>query len=125
MECDLLSISPKLANSTPSAAQAGKWQLRHERSRFAPEVIRRLIGEHEYQFKFVIDQPADCGEVEAYLHQFPQIDRNRVMLMPQGTNQEQLQATGVWLEPYCREHGLRFCPRKQIEWYGLVGGART
>ena len=122
LECDLLSISPKLANSTPSAAQAGKWQLRHERSRFAPEVIRRLIGEHEYQFKFVIDQPADCGEVEAYLRQFPQIDRSRVMLMPQGTSQEQLRATGVWLEPYCREHGLRFCPRKQIEWYGLVRG---
>ena len=76
LECELLSINPKLANSTPSATQAGKWQLRHERSRFAPEVIHRLIGEHEYQFKFVIDQPADCGEVEALLApRFPQIDR--------------------------------------------------
>ena len=27
--CDLMSISPKLSNSTPSAAQAGRWRRRH------------------------------------------------------------------------------------------------
>lgn len=122
LQCDLMSISPKLANSTPSAALAGKWHSRHERSRCVPDVIRRLIAEHDYQFKFVIDRPADCDEVEEYLRRFPEIDRCRVMLMPQGTDQMTLAATGGWLEPYCQQQGLGFCPRKQIEWYGLARG---
>src|SRR3954466_14803069 len=43
VECDLMSISPKLASSTPKAQTAGKWSERHERSRHVPDVIRRLI----------------------------------------------------------------------------------
>ncbi|RMF62575.1 MAG: radical SAM protein, partial [Calditrichaeota bacterium] len=71
---------------------------------------------------FVIDQPEDCDEVRQYLEQFPEIDPSRVLLMPQGTDAEQLRAVGAWLEPYCRQHGVGFCPRRQIEWFGLVRG---
>jgi len=122
LACDLMSISPKLANSTPPAELAGQWQWRHERSRSAPDVLRRLMAEHDYQLKFVVDQPVDCDEVAVFLRLFPEIDRRRVMLMPQGISREQLDATGAWLEPYCRQQGLVFCPRRQIEWYGLVRG---
>jgi 7-carboxy-7-deazaguanine synthase len=120
--CDLMSISPKLANSAPDAQMVSRWRERHERARNAPEVIRRLIAEYSYQFKFVIDTPSDCQDVELYLQAFPEIDRDRVMLMPQGTEAESLARQAEWLEPYCREHGLRYCPRKHIEWYGLVRG---
>ena len=34
-------------------------------------------------------------------------------------------AIGQWLEPYCREHGFVFCPRKHIEWYGARRGNVT
>ena len=27
-----------------------------------------------------------------------------------------------WLEPYCLEHGLTFCPRRHIEWFGCRRG---
>lgn len=120
--CDLMSISPKLSNSAPSAKADPRWIRRHERSRQAPEVVRRLVAEYEYQFKFVVDSAEDCREVEAYLAEFPQIDRARVMLMPQGTEAESLAEKGEWLEPYCEEHGLGYCARRQIEWFGLQRG---
>ncbi len=120
--CDLMSISPKLANSTPTQQQAPRWVDRHERTRRAPAVIRRLVAEYPYQVKFVVDQPEDCREVEDYLRDFPQIERERVLLMPQGTDADTLADKALWLEPYCDRHGLCYCPRRQIEWYGLVRG---
>lgn len=120
--CDLMSISPKLSNSRPSPAEHPRWSRRHEQSRHAPEVVARLMREYPYQLKFVIDTPADCHEVETYLAEFPQVDRQRVMLMPQGIDAEHLAERAAWLEPYCRQAQLRFCPRRQIEWFGLVRG---
>jgi 7-carboxy-7-deazaguanine synthase len=125
VECDLMSISPKLSNSTPITAngQLGHgWVQRHDQRRIAPEVIRRLVREYVYQFKFVVESLASCAEVERYLAGFPEIDRCRVMLMPEGTDPKTLRERADWLEPYCREHGLLYCPRKQIEWYGLQRG---
>jgi 7-carboxy-7-deazaguanine synthase len=118
--CDLMSISPKLSNSQPPVEEEPRWHKRHEEARHAPDVIRRLVAEHHYQFKFVVDTPSDGAEVRRYLNDFPEIERSRVMLMPQGTDLDGLERTSRWLQPYCREHGFQFCPRKQIEWFGLV-----
>jgi hypothetical protein len=56
------------------------------------------------------------------LKAFPEVDRSRVMLMPQGTDRAALAEKAEWLEPYCLEHGLGYCPRRQIEWFGLTRG---
>jgi len=120
--CDLMSISPKLSSSTPSQDRDPRWHVRHERTRHVPEVVRRLVSEYEYQCKFVIDSPGDCREVEQYLEGFPEIDRTRVLLMPQGIEAGELARRAEWLEPYCRRRGFRFCPRRQIEWFGAVRG---
>lgn len=120
--CDLMSISPKLSNSTPSAAEHPRWSRRHENTRHAPRVIRRLVRDYAYQIKFVVDMLGDLDEIERYLAGFPQIDRGRVLLMPQGIDAEELATRGAWLEEYCHQSGLRYCPRKQIEWYGLARG---
>ncbi|MBN2580067.1 MAG: 7-carboxy-7-deazaguanine synthase QueE [Pirellulales bacterium] len=116
--CDLLSISPKLSNSLPPSEDAAGWRVRHEQGRRTPGVVERLLEEYDYQLKFVIDAPEDCVEVERYLAALPRIDRRRVLLMPQGTGLRGLQEKTCWLEPYCRRHGLTFCPRKQFEWFG-------
>jgi 7-carboxy-7-deazaguanine synthase len=118
VECDLMSISPKLSNSIPTDGSDPRWTVRHDRSRHSPETIRRLVAEHQYQVKFVVDNVQDCPEVEEYLAEFPEIDRARVMLMPQGTDPAELAEKGRWLKPYCAEHGLQYCPRRQIEWFG-------
>lgn len=120
--CDLMSISPKLSNSTPSLDRDRRWHVRHERSRHVPEVVRRLVSEFDYQCKFVIDSAADCREVERYLQDVPEIDHSRVLLMPQGIDTRELARRAEWLEPYCRQRGFRFCPRRQIEWFGAVRG---
>ncbi|HEY1785667.1 MAG TPA: 7-carboxy-7-deazaguanine synthase QueE [Pirellulales bacterium] len=122
VECDLMSISPKLANSTPSFATAGRWRRRHERARLVPDVVRRLLGQYDFQIKFVIDTPTDCDEARRWLDDFPAIDRSRVLLMPQGRRREELDEREMWLAPYCLEHGFGYCPRRQIEWFGMVRG---
>ncbi len=120
--CNLMSVSPKLSNSTPPAERYPWWARAHEQRRHNPEVIRRLLREFSYQIKFVIDKPADLAEVESYLREFPEIERRRVLLMPQGTQLAELEAKRSWLEPYCREKGLHFCPRRHIEWFGGARG---
>ncbi|MGD9647329.1 MAG: 7-carboxy-7-deazaguanine synthase QueE [Pirellulales bacterium] len=121
--CDLMSISPKLVGSAPDVAWHAAWHRRHERTREALDVVRRLVERYEYQLKFVIDAPADVQEVERYLGRLAvDVDRSRVLLMPQGTDLDELAAKGLWLEALCGELGMRFCPRRHIEWYGLVRG---
>jgi 7-carboxy-7-deazaguanine synthase len=120
--CDLMSISPKLSNSAPTAEQDAYWSERHAQTRHAPEVIRRLTTEYLYQLKFVVDREEDCQEVERYLAEFPHVDRGRVMLMPQGVEPADLAQKTAWLRPYCEEHGLEFCARRQIEWFGFTRG---
>jgi 7-carboxy-7-deazaguanine synthase len=120
--CDLMSISPKLLNSTPSPERDPRWASHHALNRHAPDAIRRLAAEYECQWKFVIDCPADCREVESYLTEFPQIERSRVMLMPQGIDAAALAEKAAWLRPYCAQQGFWFCARRQIEWFGTARG---
>jgi 7-carboxy-7-deazaguanine synthase len=122
VECDLMSISPKFASSAPDAESEPRWHRRHERERHRPGVIRKLIGEYEYQLKFVVDTTSDLEAVCEYVAEFPEINRDRVLLMPQGTTQELLEERTEWLKPYCEAEGFVFCPRKQIEWFGQVRG---
>lgn len=121
VECDLMSISPKLSNSTPTETSE-RWVQRHENSRYAPEVIRFLLSRYNYQLKFVVGSEADADEVLEYLSDFPQINRDRVMLMPEGVTLSRLHAIGSWLEPLCANHCLTYCPRRHIEWYGAMRG---
>lgn len=120
--CDLMSISPKLRGSAPDPERWPRWHERHEQTRCQPAVLRRLLDEYDYQLKYVIDQPADCDEVQRSLAELPGVDRARVLLMPQGVEVRALAERAAWLEPYCAEHGLSFCPRRQIEWFGLARG---
>ncbi len=120
--CDLMSISPKMSNSAPPQDQDAAWRRRHERTRHQKAVIDRLVDEYEYQLKFVIDTPEDVDEVRDYLEQFPQVDRGRVLLMPQANDAHELARQQAWLEPFCQEHGWNYCPRRQIEWFGAVRG---
>lgn len=122
LACDLMSISPKLSNSAPCAAEYPKWHERHERTRHRPVVMRRLLAEYEFQLKFVISSPKDCEEVVKYLDAFENVDRTRILLMPEGQTVKSLAKYEKWLPEYCRQHKFVYCPRKQIEWYGARRG---
>jgi 7-carboxy-7-deazaguanine synthase len=120
--CDLMSISPKMKNSTPTAARDANWHLRHERVRYAPIVINRLMEEYEYQLKFVVASLDDLPEIEEYLSNHPLALRERVLLMPEGTDKERLATVTAWLQPECERRRFTYCPRKHIEWFGFERG---
>lgn len=111
--CDLMSISPKLANSTPP----GEWQERHERLRIQPEVVRRLMAEYDYQLKFVIARPEDIGEVRELVDALS-ADAAKVVLMPEGIDPAVLRERGVWLAEVCKNAGFRFSPRLHVDLWG-------
>jgi 7-carboxy-7-deazaguanine synthase len=120
--CDLASLSPKLSNSTPYERDGGQQALRHERQRLQIDVIRAFLDHCDYQLKFVIDQPPDVAEVCEVLEQLPGVDRDRVLLMPQGVSARDLQQRALWLVEECKRLGFRYCPRLHIELYGNQRG---
>ena len=123
--CDLASLSPKLANSTPDEDQAGAWSTRHEARRLQPEVIRNWLSNYQSQLKFVVSAVEDIPEVESLLAEIgtiPGFTRDRVLLMPEGTDVETLRERGPLLAEICLEHGFRFAPRLQIELFGNTRG---
>ncbi|MGA2738435.1 MAG: 7-carboxy-7-deazaguanine synthase QueE [Bryobacteraceae bacterium] len=113
VECHLMSISPKLSNSTP----AGEWEERHERLRIQPGILRRLMTDYDYQLKFVIARPEDVGEVRD-LARALDADAGKVILMPEGIDAGVLRERGVWLVEICKREGFRFSPRLHVELWG-------
>ena len=122
VECNLMSLSPKLAGSGPQDESDARLLRRHERQRDRPEVIAQLVDEYEYQLKFVVDVPEDVAEIKRFVSRFPQIAQTRVMLMPQGNSPEELSEKSRWVQEVCQQNGWTFCPRRQIEWFGAVRG---
>jgi 7-carboxy-7-deazaguanine synthase len=117
VSCDLMSISPKLANSTPLDRENGRWTAMHERLRHQPDVLRRLMTEYSYQLKFVIAAPQDMEEVERLISEVD-TDRSRVVLMPEGIDAETLTERGRWLVEICKERGYRLSPRLHVMLWG-------
>lgn len=122
--CDLASISPKLANSTPSAAEAGEaWVQRHEQTRFRPEIIREWCEQFDYQLKFVISAENDIREAEKLIEQLGiEVPAHKVLLMPEGLDAESLRARTQMLIDVCKRTGYRLAPRLHIEWFGNKRG---
>jgi 7-carboxy-7-deazaguanine synthase len=115
--CDLMSISPKLRNSTPQERDGGRWAAQHDRLRWQPDVLRRLMGGYEYQMKFVIAAPNDVEEVEQIQREIG-VAAARVILMPEGTRREIVQERGLWLAEICKQGGYRYSPRLHIDLWG-------
>ncbi len=120
--CDLMSVSPKMSNSTPAVSRAGRWTAKHEDTRRRPEVVTALISRSDYQLKFVVKSPEDLEEVVEFLKDVPTIKNDKVLLMPEGVTQEGLREKALWLEEICDQHGFGFCQRQHIFWYGNQRG---
>ncbi len=127
---DLMSISPKLANSDPAYALEDSRSsaaildlestaaLQHAHLRWNLKTLTRLTTDYPYQLKFVIDTPADLDALSEALAELPHVPPEHVWLMPQGITQEELASRGAWLKPLAESQGYNFCPRLHIEWFG-------
>ena len=121
VRCDLMSISPKLANSIPRERDGGRWAAQHERLRYQPETLRRLITGYPYQLKFVITQPDDLTEVRKMLLEIKAAN-DHVILMPEGTDPTTLAERGRWLVEICKRDGFRYSPRLHVDLWGNQRG---
>jgi 7-carboxy-7-deazaguanine synthase len=115
--CDLMSISPKLANSTPAERDGGRWAAQHERLRLQPEVLRRLTAEYPFQLKFVVSSAEDLAEIEIIREACSARPRD-VILMPEGTGREMLRERARWIAEICKETGYRLSPRLHVDLWG-------
>lgn len=125
--CDLASVSPKLAHSTPLPGEApGNWRERHEELRWQPSVVAEWMLAGAYQLKFVVASAADFAEMESMLAVLALRGAPLlpwcVQVMPEGVAAEVLAARREVLLPLCKERGYRFCERRHIEWFGNTRG---
>ncbi|MDQ2777897.1 MAG: 7-carboxy-7-deazaguanine synthase QueE [Acidobacteriota bacterium] len=115
--CDLMSISPKLSNSTPHEREGGRWAAQHDRLRYQPDVLKRLMREYPYQLKFVVAAPEDLPEIESMAEALG-ANRAQIVLMPEGANRDVVSERGLWLAEICKTTGFRFSPRLHIDLWG-------
>lgn len=122
---DLVSLSPKLANSTPSEEKAGAaWVRRHEETRLQPAILRAWIETAvDYQLKFVISSETDLEEARSLVAAIgAPVPADKVLLMPEGTTLEAMRSRYPLLIDACLRHGHRLSPRLHIELFGNKRG---
>ena len=128
---DLISLSPKLSNSTP---RPGTWmsfanrevtekdKQQHEKWRCNYEAMEQLINNHpDYQLKPVISNEEDLVEVKE-LQKILGVPNDKVWLMPEGLVEEELNKRRRWLMELCTEQGYNFTDRLHIIAYGDTRG---
>ncbi|MHC4912372.1 MAG: 7-carboxy-7-deazaguanine synthase QueE [Planctomycetota bacterium] len=109
--CDLMSISPKLSNSTPADPALAAI---HEDSRLDTAVLGELIDNYEYQLKFIVDSQDDLPEIQQTIEEIGNVNPEKVMLMPQAETREELLAKSPMIADMCKHTGFAFSPRLQI-----------
>jgi len=128
---DLISLSPKLTNSTP---RPGTWmpflnrevtekdKEKHEKWRCNYDAMKSLITYHpDYQMKPVISSEKDLEEVK-YLQEILDVPNDKVYLMPEGLEPKQLNERRRWLMDLCVREGYNFTDRLHIIAYGDIRG---
>lgn len=133
LRADLMSISPKLASSTPTLAHAAAGKIdpawggaggRHDQRRFNLSALQQLLDDHpapHRQIKFVFTSDADLPEIEALLARLHRVASTDVHLMPEGVATPD-PATAAHVQTLCAARGWHFCPRMHLEWYGNKRG---
>lgn len=127
--CDLMSISPKLANSTPREGDPrdpdGRWRRLHDERRLNLESLQQLIDTYpQRQLKFVVRAvtlDADLAEIEALLARLRGWSPDDILLMPEGVVKPTPAATAAVVAA-CTARNWRYCPRLHIELFGNVRG---
>jgi 7-carboxy-7-deazaguanine synthase len=125
---DLVSLSPKLASSTPTPdrppvggdADLDGWTERHEERRLDYDVLARYVETYPVQLKFVVTGPDDMPEIERVVDRLRETTSTPVrdadvLLMPEGTTRERLESTRRVVADLALEHGYRYTPRVHVD----------
>ena len=104
------NVSPKLAHSGNPKAKA-----------LIPERLAAFAADQRAFFKFVVATPEDVAEVLALAATYA-IPRERLFVMPEGTDSATLRTRERWLADICAREGLRLSDRLHIHLYGDTRG---
>lgn len=122
--CHLMSISPKLANSTPRGDPrdpSGAWASRHEERRINVPVLQRLVdGYPDRQLKFVVAGESDATEIEGLLGRLRGWSPGDVLVMPEGMPPPRAHVEAA--VRLCMSRGWRYCHRLHLDLFGNVRG---
>lgn len=129
LTADLLSISPKLASSTPHNDPRdpdGTWAARHEQRRINRPVLNELLTRrialgpgHDHQFKFVLASHTDEDEIVQLLDDLRHRDLlpSDILIMPEGIASP-TQAQKDAALALCLRRNWRYCTRLHIDLFG-------
>lgn len=104
------NVSPKLESSDNAEAR-----------REVPEALRQFAALENAFWKFVITSEEDLPEVRALVRRY-RVPRERVWLMPEGTDAETVAERSRWLADVCREEGFRLGARLHVTLWGAERG---
>jgi 7-carboxy-7-deazaguanine synthase len=123
IQVDLISLSPKLSNSTPRDREGGRFAAAHERQRINLDAIQEFINlGADLQIKFVVSSEADVDEAQQILAQLDGWEPPDVLLMPEGITAADLESRAGWIIEVCKREGFRYCPRLHIALFGNKRG---
>jgi len=100
------NVSPKLANAGDP-----------EQFRIRPEALGALRDSGRAYLKLVVESEADLAEADALVARLAW-PRERVLLMPQATDREQLRARSLTVAEAARARSYRFSSRLHLELWG-------
>ncbi len=119
LNLDFISISPKLKSSTPTGSNFEKI---HEEKRYNKEALLFWFDDYDHQLKFVINLKEDEHEILSILSDLNYRNREKIYLMPQGINSEQLKTNSKLCVDICLRQGWNYSPRSHIDIFGNVRG---
>lgn len=103
---DQFNASPKISNSGVFVG-----------SRLRYDSLQAFALSGKTWFKFVICNQDDLEELEEVIVMYD-LPRDRIILMPEGTDTETLTQRSRWIVDLCKKKGFRFSPRLQITLFG-------
>lgn len=125
VRCDLMSLSPKLANSTPTddpRDPTGRWAKRHEARRLDFDALNELVASSpDRQIKFVVTGPGDLEEIDSVLARIRDWRPEDIVLMPEGVTVPE-PGEIAWVVETCQERGWRYGDRLHIRLFGDTKG---
>ena len=107
---DQWNVSPKLKNSGNS-----------EEDREQKSCYRMFSSFSGSFFKYVIQNPEDVTEVDGLVARYA-LNKERVILMPEGVSRDVISEREVWLKKMCTERDYNFSSRLHIRLWDNIRG---
>ena len=134
---ELYSISPKLSTSMPEPGKtyesvSGDKVMHHcfseaeikklNETRHNPDAVAALTDMADFQLKFVYSNLDSLKDIDNFLEELRErgvnYEPDDIMLMPEGSTNEQLKKTQLECANVCIERGWRFADRLHIRLWG-------